>query len=375
MKICYLADAGSVHTQRWVKYFADKGHEVHLISFISFGECNIKNVKLHQIKKSQSKMRIIRILSFLARFLSYMVKIRKLIKKINPDVVHAHYVTDYGFISALSYFHPSVLTAWGSDVLVKPRKSRIMKVIAKFSLKKADLITCDAEHLKGPLIELGVKPQEINLIYFGVDTQKFEPREKSEKKREEIGISDSPSIISLRSLEPIYNVESLIASASLVLKETPETKFVIAGKGSEEVRLKDLAKSFGILDSVKFVGVIPNNELPQYLSSMDVYVSTSLSDAGLAASTAEAMACGLPVVITDFGDNRKWVEDEVNGFIIPLKDPKALAEKIIYLLKNEDVRMRFGMRNRKIIEERNNYYKEMEKMENIYIELIERYKS
>ena len=78
MKICYLADAGSVHTQRWVKYFADKGHEVHLISFISFGECNIKNVKLHQIKKSQSKMRIIRILSFLARFLSYMVKIRKL---------------------------------------------------------------------------------------------------------------------------------------------------------------------------------------------------------------------------------------------------------------------------------------------------------
>jgi glycosyltransferase involved in cell wall biosynthesis len=87
------------------------------------------------------------------------------------------------------------------------------------------------------------------------------------------------------------------------------------------------------------------------------------------------MACGLPVVITDFGDNRKWVEDGVSGFIVPLKDPESLAEKIIYLLKNEDVRKEFGTRNRKIIEERNNYYKEMEKMENIYIELIKRYKS
>jgi glycosyltransferase involved in cell wall biosynthesis len=87
------------------------------------------------------------------------------------------------------------------------------------------------------------------------------------------------------------------------------------------------------------------------------------------------MACGLPVVITDFGDNRNWVEDGVSGFIVPLQDPKALAEKIIYLLKNEGVRMKFGMRNREIIEDRNNYYKEMEKMENIYMELIERYKS
>lgn len=84
---------------------------------------------------------------------------------------------------------------------------------------------------------------------------------------------------------------------------------------------------------------------------------------------------GLPVIITEVGDNRKWVEGgDVNGFIVPLKDPKTLAERIIYLLENEDDRMKFGMRNRKIIEERNDYYKEMEKMENIYKELIEEYK-
>jgi glycosyltransferase involved in cell wall biosynthesis len=122
----------------------------------------------------------------------------------------------------------------------------------------------------------------------------------------------------------------------------------------------------GISDSVKFVGFIPNEKLPEYLASADVYVSTSLSDAGLAASTAEAMACGLPVIVTDFGDNRRWVKNGVNGFIVPLRDPKTLADKIVYLLKNENIRKEFGIRNRIIIEKKNNYYKEMERMEHIY---------
>ncbi|NQE46637.1 Trehalose synthase [ANME-1 cluster archaeon GoMg2] len=360
MKICYIAPEG-IHTKRWVEYFAERGHEIHLITPKVEG---IQSVKVYQINPKVSKLSP----------LFKAIIIRNLVKKIKPDILHAHEIVPFGLYGALSRFHPFVVSPWGSDALIFPN-SNISKWLVRFVLKKADLITCDADHIKEPLMKLGAAPQKINIIYFGTDIQKFKPREKSEKIREEIGIFDSPSVISLRVLEPLYNVESLIESASLVLKEVPEAKFVIAGKGSEEICLKDLANSLGILDSVKFVGLIPNNELPQYLSSMDIYVSTSLSDAGLSASTAEAMACGLPAVITDFGDNRKWVEDGVSGFIVPLKDPKALAEKIIYLLKHEDVRTEFGIRNRKIIEDRNNYYKEMGKMENIYIELVERYKS
>jgi glycosyltransferase involved in cell wall biosynthesis len=121
---------------------------------------------------------------------------------------------------------------------------------------------------------------------------------------------------------------------------------------------------------VRFVGWISNDELPRYLASSDIYVSTSLSDAGLSASTAEAMACGLPVIVTDSGENRVWIEDGKNGFVVPLANPKILAEKIIYLIKNKDIKARFGEINRKIIEERNNYYKEMAKMERIYEEIL-----
>ena len=372
MKICYLADAGSIHTQRWIKYFADNGHEIHLISFRSLGDCNVKGVKLHLLKRLRPQIRFV---SFPINLFFEVIQVKKLIKKINPDLLHAHYVVGYGVLGALAGFHPFLLTAWGSDVLISPKRSKISKWMVKYALKTADLITCDAEHIKWPLVELGAESHKINLIYFGVDTNKFKPGQRNKKINEELEIFDSPVVISLRSLEPLYNIESLIASIPLVLEKIPETKFIIAGKGSQEQKLKELAKLMGVLDVIRFVGQIPNNELAKYLTSSDVYVSTSLSDAGLAASTAEAMACGLPVVITDFGDNRKWIEDGVNGFVVPLKDPKALAEKIIYLLKHEDIRKKFGMRNRRIIEERNNYYKEMEKMEKIYIELVERYKS
>jgi len=356
MKICYIADAQSIHTQRWVKWFAEHGHEVHLIAEYP---AELENVKIHLVKERGG------VINFVRRTWQTM----KTVKKIKPDILHAHYVTGYGFFGAFSGFHPLIITAWGSDVLIDAKESFFKRVVVKYALRKADLITCDGENMREAMTKLGADSQKINIIYFGIDTQKFSPKQRSEKLREELGISNSPMIISLRNLEPIYDIESLVKSVPLVLKDIPEAKFVIAGRGSREAELKRLAKSIGVLDSIMFIGMIPNDELPQYLTSADIYVSTSLSDAGLAASTGEAMACGLPVIITDFGVNREWVEDGKNGFIIPLKNPKALAEKIITLLGNEDLRTKFGKKNRKIIEERLNYYIEMEKMEKLYKEL------
>jgi glycosyltransferase involved in cell wall biosynthesis len=369
LRICYLANASSVHTNKWARFFVSKKHEVHVISFEN---AQIEDAAVHVLK-----------LPVLVKNATYPLKIASvyriqgLIKRIEPDILHAHFVTNYGLFGALCNFHPLVLTAWGSDVLVTPDArflSKIKRFIAKFALSKADLITCDAEHMKDAMKRLGVSPEKISLIHFGIDTKKFSPRQKNKSLKARLGIDDSPTVVSLRNLNPLYDVESLVKSAPLVLKEIPETQFIIAGEGSEEEKLRRLAKSLGVADSVKFIGFVQNDELPEYLNTIDVYVSTSLSDAGIAASTAEAMACGLPVIVTDVADNRKWVEDGVNGFVIQTKDPKSLAEKIIYLLKNEDIRKRFGKVSRKIIEEKNDYYKEMGKMEGIYEQLVQRRK-
>jgi len=303
-----------------------------------------------------------------------LLQFKRLVKNINPNIIHAHYITEIALLGAASGFHPFIVTPWGSDVLVAPKRSMMSRWIVKYVLKRADLITCDAEHIKEPLTKLGADPQKIKLIYFGTDTRKFNPEQRDERLRKELGILDSPTIISLRRLEPICDVESLITAVPLVLKEVPRAKFLIVDKGSQEEGLKQLAKSLGVSGSVKFVGRIPEDELPRYIASADIHVSTSLSDAGLAASTAEAMACGLPVIVTDFGDNRKWVQDGVNGFIIPLRAPQALAAKIIHLLKDEETRKRFGSMNREIIIERNNWEKEMSKMGKLYEGVIEKCK-
>jgi glycosyltransferase involved in cell wall biosynthesis len=302
------------------------------------------------------------------------VKVRRLIKEIKPDVLHVHYAVGYGLLGLLSGFHPFILSVWGSDILVAPKQSKIYKLTVKLAIRRADVIHCDADHIIAPLIKLGAKPEKIKLIYFGVDTQKFKPIQGKGKLRRELGIFGSPTVISLRSLEPIYDIETLINSMPLVLKEIPDAKFLVVGGGSQEAKLQEQAKSLDISQSVKFTGRIPNDKLPEYLNSTDIYVSTSLSDAGLASSTAEAMACGLPVIITDFGDNKKWVQDGTNGFLIPLKNPEALASRIIHLIRNKEISDRFGKINRQIIEERNDWQKEMRKIEELYESLMIRSK-
>lgn len=369
MRICCVGDGGSIHTQRWVNYFAKKGHEVHLICWTLLSGYD-ENVHTHLLTRLPPRK--------WTRYVSALLWIfqtRRLIRRIEPDIVDGHFITSYGFLAACSRFHPLVVSAWGSDVLVLPNRNFLLKAITKYALERADVVTCDAEHVKTALMELGTEPQKISVVYFGTDTDKFKPAQRKRDLQQSLGIVDSPTVISLRSLEPIYDIDILIKSIPPVLKEVPEAKFIIAGRGSQEVELKELARSLGILESIRFAGFIANEKISQYLASSDIYVSTSSSDAGLSAATAEAMACGLPVVVTDFGDNRRWVRNGENGFVVPLKEPKALAEKIIYLLKNEDVRMEFGKKNREIIEEKNDYSKEMEKMERIYEETIRRYKS
>lgn len=347
MVICFLAGANSIHSYKWIKYFSEKGHKVHWVSFTENNQGAINGVCFYQINDP---------------FPFNFFKLKKLVKNIKPDIFHAHYAGVNGFVASLINYHPFVLTAWGSDILFAG-VSKIKGPFVKYALKKADLITSDAKHIKNAILNFNINTAEIKIVCFGIDIKKFAPGDNSQKT--------GNKIISLRSFEPVYNIETLIKAIPLVLKEIPNAKFILAGKGSEEENLKELAKRLGVLDAISFVGIISQNNLPKYLQESSVYVSTSLSDAGIASSTAEAMACGLPCIITDFGDNKEWVEDGKSGFLMPARDYKFLAEKIIYLLKNPLKCEKFGQNARKIIEEKNNYYKEMEKMEKLYLKLCE----
>jgi len=361
VRICYLADAGSVHTQKWVNYFAEKGHDVHLVS-LRFEDHLHRNVKLHQVRQNRTP---------LASSILPAIPIRSLVRSIGPDILHAHYVSDYGFWGSLTGFHPFVLTAWGSDILTSANESRLSRWIASFALARATCITCDGQRVLERVVQLGVPREKIHLVCHGVDTEDFNSDKKDPGFKHKLQLpADSLTVISLRNLRPVYDVESLIRAAPIVLARVPRTRFIVAGNGAQRSYLESLARSLGVADAVRFVGLISNDELPQYLASSDVYVSTSLSDSGISASTAEAMASQLPVVVTDVSDNREWVKDGEGGFVVPPKQPTALAHAIIYLLQNESARTEFGAINRKIIQQRNEYQEQMKLVERLYQELM-----
>ena len=366
MKICYLADIRSIHTKRWIEYFA-KEHEVDLITlaytkkedtFVPEEVYKMMNVRVHKVSKPMPFL-------LLAPF-----KIRRLIKKINPDIVHAHYVTQYGFCGAFSGFHPLIISAWGSDVLVDPDNSMIFKLMVKFALKEVDLITCNGENLKEAMTNMIEDSQKIKIIYHGVDIKNFNSSKRDKAIIKSLFKGDFPTVISIRGLEPIYNVESLIKAIPLVLKLVPDAKFIIANNGSQEAHLKEMAKSLDIWNNVKFVGLIQHNELPKYLASSDIYVSTSLSDGGAVVSTLEAMACGLAPVVTDSGDHRKLIKSGENGFVVPVKNSKALSEKIIYLLENGEYREEIKKKNLEIIKAKFDWNENMKRIEEKYRAIV-----
>ena len=356
MKICFLTTPRSAHSHRWVRYFADKGHEIHWISLGVDAEKVTNHTDFHLLKKIPGKP---------LRPFFYLAGVKNILAKIKPDVFHVHQAWIDGVIGAACGYRPFVLTAWGSDILIGG-KARVKRPLIKFALRRADSITCDADHVKQAMVELGAQAEKIHVIYFGTDVNQFCPGPRDQNLIDELEISDSPVVISLRSLRPLYDIGSLVKAAPLVLEAVPGTKFIIVGDGPEKERLERLAHSLGVLSSMRFVGAIPSDTIPEYLRLADVYVSTALSDAGLAASTAEAMSCGLPVVVTDFGDNKKWVDDKVSGFVVPLRAPEDVADRVVGLLLNEDLRHKFGQINRQIINERNNWDIQMSRVHSLY---------
>jgi glycosyltransferase involved in cell wall biosynthesis len=361
MKICFIATGDSIHSFRWVDFFADRGHEVHWISLTPFLKPANSNSVTHEMPVVRNEF---------LQIIQSLKLVKELLKQLQPDILHMHSAGRHGLLGSLSRFHPSVVTAWGSEILIAG-KSVFKRPLIKYILKNTDLITCDAEHMLQAIQKLGVQENKIKIVYFGTDVNKFCSKEKNIEILQSLNAYNAPVIMSLRSLEPIYDIKTLIKAIPHVLREHPNAIFFIVGKGSQREQLINLAQEIGIESNIRFIGEIANELLPVYLNCADVYVSTSLSDAGLAASTAEAMACGLSAVVTDSGENKLWVKENEGGFVVPVQAPEALAKKIIYLLKNPSICRQFGQFNRNVIEKKNNYYIEMGKMEKLYESLAE----
>lgn len=352
MRLCFLADARSIHTRRWIEYFAEE-HEVDLITLDYAEKKNVIpeeayetiNVKLHKVPRK---------LPFL--FFTPL-KIRSLIKKIEPDIVHAHFITQYGFCGAFSGFHPLVMSAWGDDVLVNPVESRVFKLMVKYALGKADVIYAVSGDIAGKIVsKFGISGDVVKIVPFGVDIELLQSTIRVEKT------ADSKTIIfSNRSFLKVYNIETLINAIPIVLEKNKNIHFVIQGSGPLEKSLKELASDLNVNDYVTFMGWSEYHEMLKHLRDCDIYVSTALSD-GTPVSVLEAMACGKACIATDVGGVHEWIKDGVNGCLIPPQQPRVLAEKILQLSKNPAKREMLGKEAHHVVAEKGDWQKIMKRV-------------
>lgn len=337
MKICYIGDAESIHLQRWIKWFADKGHEIHLITSSAHPEMNVTT---HLIG---DEMRRGKFLNFIRK----MIQTKKLVREINPDILHAHYVFGSGTSGAYSGFHPFIISPLGSDITIDSYNF-IKRLFIKYALKRADIISMVEGSIKKRLIELKCDPERIKpLRISNVDTKKFHPSRKDFAFRDILTDNNDFLVMNARSIRPIYHIELLIRAIPYVIEKIPSVKFLLVSFNPDytyENQIIELIRELRIEDKVRIIFSIPHLKMPDYLASIDLYVDTinSFRHAesgekcpGIGTTTLEAMSCGTPVLIANENPKNKGKCPFVPYH--PM-NPEDLARQIVNLLRNEELR-------------------------------------
>lgn len=284
--------------------------------------------------------------SRLPRFLRYTLAIpaaRRAVARFRPDVVNAHFLPNYGWMAAHIDCRPRVLTVLGSDILTVPGHSPLHAWRTRWVLRHCDAVTSDAHMLSDTVAAFGFPAQRILTVPLGIELERFPgPTQRPEPT------PDTPLVVlSSRRLDPVYDIGTLLRAWQRLPPDTVPLELRIAGKGSQEDRLRTLLPA----DQVRWLGWLTQPQLDAALRDATLYVSTSLSDS-TSVSLLEAMAAGCFPVVSDIAGNREWIEHERNGLLFPAGDADALAQSLSRAVRDDALRRSAVALNRRLVEER-----------------------
>lgn len=330
LRICFLVQ-NLIHWGRWAKYLADRGHEIHIIGMEDMG---VPEVHSHVIKFPQYKKYFVFILN--------IPHIRNLIRKIDPDIVHAYFSTNFGFVGALTAGRrPFAVSVAGSDIFEGIENHPLFRRINGFVFRRADMINAGALHAADAVQQYGIPASKIEVFPEGIDLNLFAPPENDPD-------TDQPVIICNRRFYHVYNVRLFVEAMPAIKRDLPDARFIMIGSGDLKEQIVDLIKEKGMEDAVDMHDEIPHEQMPDFLRRSNIYVSPSFSD-GTSVSLLEAMAVGCFPVVTDIPTNREWVTDGETGFLVPVDRPDVLSEKVVRAFKEQHFRTEAKKKNLAII--------------------------
>ena len=293
-------------------------------------------------------------------------RVKHLLGEIQPDLLHTHFLTGYGYWGHFSGFQPNLLTVWGDDVYVTPHETPLKGWLARSALASARVVTGDSVDILKDCVGLGADPDRCYEIQWGVDFEVFRP-DRPSMVRQGLGIpAEAPLIFSPRSFtQPYYNLDIIIEACARFLEETPEAHVIFAGYEGDQSPFAERARQAGLDRNTHFVGRIPHDEFADYLVACDVFVSVPSVDA-TAVSLLEAMACGCGIVVSTLPSSLEWIESGVNGEAVAHRDAEALLAALRRLFVDPARRAWFGEACVREVHARADHELNMRWMESLY---------
>lgn len=291
-------------------------------------------------------------------------ELKKNIKKEKPDMIIAERTTSYGFIASLFHKYAPVAIAQQGITDIYPLHSwfsPVKKKMQHYAFRKASLVHAWGQIMTISILESNISVNKLLVMAKGIDLGKFlfYPSIKDVKIR----------AIVTRSLSTDYRHEIILSAFEKIKKLEIPFELIIIGDGPLRNDLMQSAKNKNIDQEVIFEGKIPNHLLPKYLGESDLYLSMPSTE-GVSASLLEAMASGCYPIVTDLPGNRAWINNHVNGRLIPVDDIEGLTDAIAVYYENRMGLKEVLVENRHMIESKVSYEKNMKIISIKYLDII-----
>jgi glycosyltransferase involved in cell wall biosynthesis len=264
--------------------------------------------------------------------LKQLMTVLLLIRRKRPDVIHAHWLIPQGLVAVLARLFlrcppPVLITCHGSDLLTMGAAP--LRRIKKWVARRATALTVVRASMCEVLEQYGADERNIRTCPMGVDlTERFTPDASVPRSDREI--------LFVGRLLPKKGLHLLLAAMPVVLESLPDCSLTVAGFGPDEARLMELTRDLGIQESVRFLGAVEQQMLPELYRRAAVFVAPFDENEGLGLVLIEAIGCGCPVVVSDVPAARETASGLDAVIKVRPGDPKALADGIIRCILETD---------------------------------------
>lgn len=331
---CYPTVGGSgVVATELGKLLAERGHIVHFISSdmpFRLGKF-YKNIYYHEVEVNGYDL-----FRYPPYDLTLASRMAEVAKTERLDVLHVHYAIPHAISAYLAKQmvgnHLKVVTTLhGTDITVLGY-DRSLNDIIRFGIEQSDCVTAVSQDLIDQTYELLGVRRPIEKVYNFVDKREYYPIDMSEYKRE-LAPNGEKILIHVSNFRPVKRTQDVVRIFDLVRRQHP-AKLLFIGEGPETPITRQMVDELGLKKDVRFLGKQDN--LASIYSLADILLLTSEKESfGLVA--LEAMACGKPVIATRAGGVPEVVDDGVTGFLRPIGDIEGMAEKVIELIKDDQL--------------------------------------